>query len=51
MARELLDPTNESARNALGDEAFAEGWEQGLLLTADEAVELALRSPYASLES
>jgi hypothetical protein len=48
MARELLDPTLESARNALGEKMFAEAWEQGLHLTADDAVELALNRPYAT---
>ena len=46
MARELLDPTCKSARNALGEESFATAWEHGLLLAADEAVELALATPH-----
>ena len=47
IARELLDPPIERAHSALGDEAFDEGWKQGLLLTADDAVALALATPYA----
>jgi len=47
-AREFLDPTVESARGALGEEAFADAWEQGLQMPAADAVELALATPYAT---
>lgn len=46
--RKFLDPTIEIARSALGEQAFSKAWDEGLQLTAADAVELALATPHAS---
>lgn len=43
--RRFLDPTRNIARTALGEQTFSKAWEEGLQLTAADAVDLALSSP------